>query len=117
MKPFGYGYIPKSLTKEEVKENLRRWAWFGEAHVDNLWSETLKYIEELENTVTGYESKKMMSEDKYKLDAQDILEFAIYKIASKRYDTVDDYIRIAKQAIADIEHLDIEEFNRENGNR
>ena len=51
MKPFGYGYVPKPISRVEIKENLRRWAWFGEAHVDNVWSETLKYIEELEQSV------------------------------------------------------------------
>ena len=37
------------LSKEEIKIRLRRCATFGESHVDNLWSETVKYIEELEN--------------------------------------------------------------------
>ena len=59
----------------------------------------------------GYKSKKMMSASRY--EAQDILEEAIYKMASKRFESVDDYIRIAKQAIADIEKLDKEIENEQ----
>ena len=42
-----------------------------------------------------------------KAEAERLLIFkkAIWKMASKRFDTVDDYIRIAMQAIADYEDL------------
>ena len=50
-KPFGYGCKPNKLTTEEIKARLRRWAFYGEAHVDNLWSEAANYIEELERKV------------------------------------------------------------------
>ena len=47
-KPFGYGYTPKDITVEEIKKRLNRLSLHGEAHVDNLFSKTLKYIEKLE---------------------------------------------------------------------
>jgi hypothetical protein len=50
-RPLGYGCKPQPLTKEEIKNRLRKWAMYGEAHVDNLWSEAANYIEELERKV------------------------------------------------------------------
>ena len=63
MKPFGDGYIPKPITEEEIKENLRRWAWFGEAHVDNCWSETLKLIERHEETILMMKTQLLIRKD------------------------------------------------------
>jgi len=63
MKPFGEGYIPKPITKEEIKENLRRWAWFGEAHVDNCWSETLKLIEDQEEMILMMKTQVLLRGD------------------------------------------------------
>jgi len=63
MKPFGYGYIPKPITREEIKENLRRWAWFGEAHVDNCWSETLKLIENQEEMILMMKTQLLIRKD------------------------------------------------------
>ena len=48
-KLIGEGSKVSILSKEEIKIRLLRCATFGESHVDNLWSETVKYIEELEN--------------------------------------------------------------------
>ena len=63
MKPFGEGYIPKPITREEIKENLRRWAWFGEAHVDNCWSETLKLIEDQEEMILMMKTQLLIRKD------------------------------------------------------
>lgn len=38
-------------------------------------------------------------------DRKEIMKKAIWKMASKRYDNIDDYIMIAKQAIADYEAI------------